>query len=219
MTSLQKAYVAEFAILEELFGVDRVSSSIERLNEIHRFVETTWRQYVARIPDGVVRYLLIAEAPPWTRTGTPRFVLHPNSPQSALMRALRRTFLDDDQLARLNTAQTLAEFARQGLLIVDSIPFSMKYLSRHRAKPQYRELVAKSVQTYLNRKLVWPAISWSPGIRVALAFRLNAHAVIAALDGQLKLGHIERTLGPELIAANDSGFPDARTLRSIYGLS
>jgi hypothetical protein len=64
MTSLQKAFVAELAVLEDIFGVDRVASRIERLNEIHRFAETTWRQYVAQIPGGVVRYLLIAEAPP-----------------------------------------------------------------------------------------------------------------------------------------------------------
>jgi hypothetical protein len=98
------------------------------------------------------------------------------------MRALRKTFLNGNQVTQLDAAHALAEFARQGVLIIDSLPFSMKYSSGHRAKPQYRELVAKSVRTYLGRKLEWPGLSWSRDVRVALAFRLNAVAVIAALD-------------------------------------
>jgi hypothetical protein len=219
MTLLQQNFPTELELLEDLFGIDKVASSIKRLNEIHAFVEARWHEYVSRIPDGVVKYLLIAEAPPWRATGSPWFVLDPESPNRTLMRVLRRTFLSAEWATHLGAADALKEFARRGFLVIDSIPFSMKYSSRKRTTPQYRKLLERTIQTYLLRKITSPSLSWSPNVQVAFAFKLNATAIMEALDGQLALGSVRRTLGSELIAANGSGFPDARKLRSIFGLS
>lgn len=217
--TLQQNFPVELAILEELFGSDAVASSMERLNEIHTFAEVKWQEYVSRIPGGVVRYLLIAEAPPWKAAGAPWFVLDRDSPSRTLMVALRRTFLTDGHATQLSTAETLAELARRGFLVIDSIPFSMRYSSKQRASMPYRKLVARTTQTYLRRKIVSFGLSWSPDVRVAFAFKLNAMAVTEALEGQLELGDVKLPLRPELIAANGSGFPDAGRLKSIYALS
>ena len=218
MMTLQQDFPIELAILEELFGSDTVARSMDRLNEIHKFAERRWQEYVTLIPDGVVRYLLIAEAPPWKATGAPLFVLDPDSPSRTLMQTLRKTFFNDAQTAQLTTAEALTELARRGFLIIDSIPFSMKYSSRQRSNPRYRNLVARSVQTYLRRQIIWPSLSWSPDVRVAFAFKLNAMAIIEALEGQLELGNTTQLLGENLIAASQSGFPNADNLKAIYAL-
>jgi hypothetical protein len=127
--------------------------------------------------------------------------------------------LNDGQANQLATAEALAELARRGFLVIDSIPFSMKYSSAQRRSPHYRKLVARAAQTYLRRKIMWPGLSWSPDVRVAFAFKLNASAIMEALEGQLDLGDAKRPLGPELIAASGSGFPHAGRLRQIYALS
>lgn len=206
-------------MLQELFGVERVASRIKRLNEIHTFAEAAWQEYVSQLPGGVVRYLLIAEAPPWRDSGPPWFVLDPASPNRTLMRSLKATFLNAQEAARFTAAEALLEFARRGVLIIDSVPFSMKYSSKHRATSQYKALVARTMQTYFRAKATSPNIAWSPNVRVALASKLNAIAVIEAVDGELKLGPVKVPLDPRLIAANGSGFPDAGRLREIYGLS
>lgn len=218
MMTLQQDFPIELAILEELFGSDVVARSMDRLNEIHNFAERRWQEYVTLIPDGIVRYLLIAEAPPWKATGAPWFVLDPASPSRTLMKTLRKTFLNDAQTAQLTTAEALKELARRGFLIIDSVPFSMNYSSKQRRNPRYRNLVARSVQTYLQRKIIWPSLSWSPDVRVAFAFKLNAMAIIEALEGQLELGNTTQLLGENLIAASQSGFPNADNLKAIYAL-
>lgn len=216
---LEKDFPSELVMLQELFGFEGVTSQIRRLNEIHAFAEAKWQEYVSQLPGGVVRHLLIAEAPPWRDSGPPWFVLDPASPNRTIMRALKAAFLTERQVARLSAAEALSEFARRGVLVIDSIPFSMKYSSSHRAKRQYRELVARTMQTYFRAKVTSPSISWSPDVRVALAYKLNALAVIDALDGRLTLGDVNISLDARSIAANRSGFPDAGRLRAIYGLS
>ena len=94
----------------------------------------------------------------------------------------------------------------------------MNYSSKQRRNPRYRNLVARSVQTYLQRKIIWPSLSWSPDVRVAFAFKLNAMAIIEALEGQLELGNTTQLLGENLIAASQSGFPNADNLKAIYAL-
>jgi len=215
---LQQDFPIELAILEELFGSNKVATSLKRLNEIHTFAEAKWGEYVSRIPNGVIRYLLIAEAPPWKATGAPWFVLDPDTPSRTLMAALRSTFLNDGQVTRLATPEALTELARRGFLLIDSIPFSMRYSSTQRTSPHYWKLIARTAQTYLRRKIMWPGLSWSPSVRVAFAFKLNAKAIIEALEGQLQLGDAIRPLGPDLIAASSSGFPNAGRLKSIYAL-
>lgn len=216
MMALQQDFQSELALLEKLFGSDRVARSMDRLNEIHTFAARRWREYVELIPDGVIRYLLIAEAPPWTAAGAPWFVLDPDSPSRTLMQTLRKTFLNDAQSTQLTTAEALMEFARRGFLIIDSIPFSMKYSSRQRRSQHYRNLVAIAVKTYLLRQIT--GLSWSTDVRVAFAFKLNAMAIIEALEGQLTLGNTKRPLGEQLIAASQSGFPNADILKKIYAL-
>ena len=66
--SLERRFPEELSVLEEnSFGYAEVQGKLPRLNDIHDHTEAKWRNYVAKLPDGRVNYLLIAEAPPVER--------------------------------------------------------------------------------------------------------------------------------------------------------
>lgn len=70
-------FPAEFSALRELFGPASVDNALPRLREIHDYTEAKWQSFADQIAEGVVRYVLIAEAPPWSDEGTPQFLLGP----------------------------------------------------------------------------------------------------------------------------------------------
>ena len=212
---LEKRFPTEVAILATMFSQSRVAALLPRLNEIHEFAERKWRDYVARLPEGKIKYLLIAEAPPWSPNGVPQYVLDPGSYSRTLMRALRKVFLDPVVAIRVGADEALAEFARQGFLIVDSIPFSMDY-SGKRSSTKYGTLVGRTARTYLQEKLTSPSLAWSRDLRVAFSIKLNALAIMKALSHQLTLGETNVVLVPEMVAVNGAGYPDPAKLRAVY---
>jgi hypothetical protein len=216
-SSLEERFPIELSILKKLFGEAPVAGALPRLNQIHEYTEDKWWLYLSLLRNKRVRYLLIAEAPPWSATGVPQYVLDPTSRSRTLMQALRRAFLPPSVCKQLDAGEALAEFARQGLLIVDSIPFSMAY-SKKRSSSEYDRLVQLTAQSYLQKKLRAASLSWSPGMRVAFSVKRNAFSVIEGLGHQLKLGEANLTLEPKQIAVNDANYPDAGKLKAAYAL-
>ncbi len=202
--------------MEELFGKASVTATLCRLNEIHHYTEEKWKCYLAKLRRPV-RYLLIAEAPPWKPPGERiEYVLDSESKPRRLMQALRGAFsLRKSNYPNADAA--LAEFAHQGLLIVDSIPFSMDY-SKKRGSPKYHNLVQLTVQSYLLKKLSHEQLFYCKDLRIAFGFKCNGEAIIKGLGNKLKLKDMELDLKPEQIAANSAGFPDAGRLREIFDL-
>ena len=213
---LDKDYKRELRVLEDLFGRETVASNLPRLQKIHDYTERKWRAYARQVPDGRVKYLLIAEAPPWSAEGTPEYVLDPKSSPRTLMRALRSGLLTKAEATTLGPDAALAAFARMGLLIIDSLPFSMSYSGR-RSSPHYSRLVELAAPSYLMPKLT-SVVDWAADLRVAFSVEGNALALIRALDGRLDLGVVQVAIGPELIATNAAHYPDAVKLARIYGL-
>src|SRR5271165_4857890 len=123
----------ELSALRKLFGPANVDAAVPRLREIYDYTEAKWQAYADQIPEGVVRYLLIAEAPPWSDDGTPQFLLDPASRIRSLMSALRKVF---SRASLRSSAETLKALASHGFLLLDSIPFAMNYSSK-RSSPRY----------------------------------------------------------------------------------
>lgn len=216
MALLEQRFPTELAVLGSLFGVTRVAARLPRLNEIHGCTEDKWRIYSGRIPGGVVKYLLIAEAPPWSASGPPQYVLDPASRSRSLMRALKKAFMP--QRSQVEPDAVLAEFAQHGFLVADSLPFSMEY-SSVRSSGKYDCLVELTARSYLIGKLRASGLTFTPRTCVAFSLKRNALSVIAALQGVLDLGTIALPLRPESIAVDGAGYPDGAKLRVLYGLA
>ncbi len=201
----------EFDALRKLFGpTTSLDAVLPRLREIYEYTEAKWRAYAGQIPQGVVRYVLIAEAPPWSREGRPQFWLDPKS--DVQLSPLRHVFCQ----TRLDPyAHVLEVAAKHGFLILESIPFAMKY-SGKRASPRYNDLLRLTTKTYLQAKIDASSLTWSPSLRVAFSLKRNACAIISARGGQLSFAGNLHVVSTEQIAVNRAGFPDAKKLRDLY---
>jgi hypothetical protein len=213
--SFEETYQGELVALRALFGEARVSRDLPRLGEIHEYTETKWHEYAALLRDDSVRYLLIAEAPPWSPDGPPQFLLDPGSRVRTLMRALQHAFPGCEGMS---PAESLQALALRGFLLIDSIPFAMKYSSRQRASERYDDLVRLTATSYLQRKVQESGLTWSRDLRIAFSLRLNALSICKAIR-HLSVGGRMHPLSPQMIAVNTAGYPDARRLRDVYGLS
>ncbi|MBU1421858.1 MAG: hypothetical protein KKG06_01520 [Bacteroidetes bacterium] len=112
----------------------------------------------------------------------------------------------------------LIKLAKKGFLLIDSLPFAMKYSSTVRNKPLYFQLV-KECLPFLMNKVNNHSITWAKNVRLAFAFKLNALAVIKALPSGLALPTNEVIqLHEQLIAADGSGYTNSNMLRNILGI-
>jgi hypothetical protein len=209
-------YPTEYQALERLFGTNEVESKLPRLNEIYLHAEAMWNEYIHLIPNGEVKYLLIAEAPPWSISGTPKYVLDPDCEARTLLRALCKAFLISSSKTADNEYE-LKELANKGWLILDTIPFSMDYKGKRNRK-WYDVLIRSSAQSFFTEKLKHPRLVWSKDLHVAFSVKVNARSVLSALNGRLNIGHTETKLGNYQIAVDGSGYPRGALLREIYKL-
>lgn len=205
-------------LLDALFGIENVDFA--RLDEIHAYTEDRWREYFSGIPGGRVRYLLIAEAPPWTKIGRPRYMLDPlmGPSRSRFLPAVCQAFFGDLVYRNWEARRKLSELAKRGFLLIDSIPFAMKYLSDQRRGPRYAALVQYTSNTYLQEKLAFPGLIWAKRIRVSFGAKLNALALMASLENKLMLANRLYPLTTEMIAVDGSGQPNGTALRRIFAL-
>jgi hypothetical protein len=203
----------ELDALRKVFGSSSVHAALPRLREIYYYTEEKWHAYVKQVPEGVVRYVLIAEAPPWSHDGTPKFLLDPASRIGPYMGALRQAF---PQARRGSSADTLKVLAGHGFLLLDSIPFAMKYPSKERSSQKYVNLLRLTTKTYLQAKIDASRLTWAPGLRVAFAVSLNARAIVKASGGQLSFGGNLHPVSTDQIAVNGAGYPDCKKLRYLY---
>jgi len=214
MQNFIERFPTELSELRRLFGSDTVDDALPRLKEIYDYTEAKWQAYADQLPDGLVRYVLVAEAPPWSDEGVPQFLLDPASRVRSLMRALRAVF---PGAADGSAADALTILARHGFLLLDSIPFAMNY-SAKRSSQRYEALIRLTAKTYLQAKIDASPLTWSPDIRVAFAVKRNACAIISGSGGQLLFAGRPHTISTEQIAINGAGYPDAKTLRDLYGI-
>ncbi|UCG50866.1 MAG: hypothetical protein JSW58_11765 [Candidatus Latescibacterota bacterium] len=214
---LEQKYREELSVLGRLFGSRLSASTLTRLNEIFEHTEGLWQRYVDQIPDRMVQYLLVAEAPPWSETGRPQYILDPLSRPRTLMNALCRAFFGRPIYNELGVEATLSALAQHGFLVVDSIPFAMPYGGK-RGNRAYKELVWMTCGTYLGEKLRGNNLTYSDTLNIAFAFKLNALEVMKGVNNEFVLAAKRRPLNSGMIAVNNAGYPDGGILSKILGL-
>ena len=208
---------SQLSMLDELMGEGSAPHS--RIEEIYEYAETKWDENLQRLADIPVRYLLIAEAPPWCASGTPRYFYGigdslAHRKKSVLLKALGKAFFPSE---RPEGDAMLDSLASEGFLLVDSLPFAADYKGQRR-KPGYTGLV-EACEGYVLSKLEHPALEWADEVKVALAFRVNGEAVIEAYHHTLTLPNGQDiALDDTLIATNAANYPDAAKLTKLFCL-
>lgn len=213
---LEIDYPNQFEILKELFGDEEVNSKLNRLNDIYKKTEGKWRENLKRLKDSPVKYLLIAEAPPWIEQGEVQYFY--NNFEGSWCRSIWQAF-SPQKNKQPSPDECLEMLAKKGFLLIDTLPFAMKYTSAKRKKLKYKELIDKCREDFFMKKVNDQSIRYAEKVKLAFAFKLNAEAVIEALPQKLKLPENQGiTINKLLIAADRSGFTSSTKLRNIFDL-
>jgi len=218
--SLEKEFSNELKILFSLFGRQTVEEKLPRLNDIYSESERLWHIQLDMIPERKVRYLLIAEAPPWSEIGDIVYVYNPKSDPRTLLKAVTKAFFGRLVYNTIGVEKTLKLLAQQGFLIIDSIPFAMAYSEKSkRQRSNYRKLLQATSDSYLLKILNNSGILWGKNLKTAFGFTINGKTIIDKFRGRIPIeSSIEIIVDSNSISADRSGFPNANRLKEIYGL-
>ena len=209
----------EIRILKNLFGEATINEKLCRIVEIYCTSECMWEEQLRSLPEEGIKYLLIAEAPPWSSEGEVTYVYNPQSKPRTLLKALCKAFLGEPLYSIIGTEETLNRLSAFGLLLIDSLPFAMDYGSK-RGNKRYDELVASSIESYMLRKLNRDDLQWSSQLKVGFAFKRNAITIMDNLKEGLLIKKLAESskLSADLIVANNAGYPDSKKIKEVFGL-
>ena len=213
MTNVKRHFSQACECLEKLFFPHPVN--FDKLSRLYDECEKAWKVNIKRLKDLNVKYLIIGEAPPWVKGRS-----NANYFYSGLEGSWCTSILSAFDICRGRRAPEalLDEFAKNGALVVDTLPFAMPYTSQMRMRYYYFKMV-KLCRNWMEKRLQSSALSFATNPKVAFAFKLNAEAVIEMYNGELDIGQSPTRLRPSMIAAGGSGFTNATELKRVLGIS
>lgn len=189
--------------------------SMDRLIYIYNVCEERWQHnLIDRVKITPIKYLLIAEAPPWSNNGEVNYFY--NNFNGRWCESIYRAFYPSQKVPETETA--LHNLAGFGYLLVDSLPLALKY-ARLRNSKFYNESI-KIFKEWWIGKLFNAHLNWAKQVKVALAFRVNGRKIIEALNGNLKLPNGQTVhLTEENIASDEANYTNTEKLRRIFDLT
>jgi hypothetical protein len=199
--------------LSNLLGRDGLCEQLPRLNQILECTELAWERNIKRFRHEPVRYLLIAEAAPWTTTGIPRYFYE--SLKGAWVSRILKTFFGE--LRPDTDEEAWMQLANKGFLLVDTLPFALQYRTPVRRGADYLKLLQVS-QAHFFEKLNNKNLTWADDTKIALAFKWNGRRMIEALRLRDNLPNGCQKLDEALIAVDGSGYTNTQKLRELWVL-
>lgn len=207
-----KVFDDNLFLLEEIFSKNTIDEKLERLKSIYTNTEESWLRNLEYFQNSEVKYILICEAPPYSETEVPIFFY--NQCKSNFHKTIWKTFFDDN-INDYTQKEIYQKFAQKGFLLIDNIPFPMKYFTIHRKKEAYFQLVKSSLEWAL-KKIFNNKIKLSKDLKIAFGFKINAIQFIKATNGKIDFKGNILKFDESNIGANSSGFTSFKKLKNIY---
>lgn len=209
----KKALDALFRNTDYSFEFD--SPHFKNLERAYEVCERAWIRNFFRFRGQPIRYLLIAEAAPWTELSKPTSYFYENL-QGEWCKRITRVFGIDAKDPEL----ALIELAPKGFVLLDSLPFAAPYTSRLRKRHEYLELI-RACRPYFEDKLSEIGLrTFGKDVKVAFAFKLNGLRLIEIYDHKLPMPNVgPLKITEENIAADGSGYTNVEKLKKIFCLS
>lgn len=194
----------------------------DELEYIFTETERHWNEYINLLsnlaPGGKVHYLLIMEGAPQSDTKLkglytqeyPRYVFNPHSKNNLLLGNLCRMFVNQ---IPTDSLEKIRMIARNGVLVVDCLPFALKY----RANKAYSALVRRAFSVYLEQKLSAVRIKWDSSLKVAIGYKRLGTALLEA-KAQISLPGLKPIQLEQSHVAYCSNVPCPATLREAFGI-
>ena len=185
------------------------SQEISRIKNRYVNSENYWNTNGLSLNPKVIKYLLICEAPP---ANGHYFYFSTND---YLFKQVWKCFFGNQPICS-NQTHAYQCLVNIGFLLIDTIPYPVKYKSRHRRKLSYLNLIKSYLPVWVNK--LNSNLVFSPDLKISFGFKLNAYAVINASNGSITLGGIPRPLISNMIAATGAGQPSSTLLAQKFGI-
>lgn len=187
---------------------------VENIKRRHESAEKYWDENLKRFPkeikNHVIKYLLICEAPP--ASGNYFY----GSTGDYLFKQVWKCFFGGQPICS-NSNHAYQCLADIGFLLIDTLPYPCSYKSQHRRSQAYLNLISSYLPVWTGK--LNNNFTFSPNLKIAFGFKLNAHAVIQASSGTILLNGIPRALNNTMIAATGAGQPSSISLAQKFGVS
>ena len=211
MKRLEQDYFNGLVALKNLFTAPKVSPKIDRLNDIYNLTEQKWEENVQRLGanNTKVKYVVIGEAAPYSDSGDVSYFY--NKCESNWCKRITSAFF-------YYSPDPLTELAKNQFLLIDSMPFAMKYSTNDRKKTEFDNLLKHSF-SYFDKKIKDPRLQWAEDIKVAFAVQYHAYA-FWRVCGQSYTFPSGQTVTFEnnQIAIDGTNYPSPQELRRVFAL-
>ena len=187
---------------------------VMQLRYIYNVTEKAWYKNLERLKnsDKEIKYLLICEAPPWSDSDPHYFYINP---QGQLFNTVRLTFFADKPCTNPYT-----ELATKRFLLIDSLPVSIKYNTKHRKSAEYLQLIELSKQWWID-KLNNSGLTFANDLKIAFGYYWNGKRIIEESRGKIKIKKHEYDISCiNIISHKKSRYlPDYIRLRDVFSIS
>jgi hypothetical protein len=209
--------------LKRLMGIPVDDKILKRVEDIYYYARDKWLTNLKRLEGKKVKYLLIAEAPPWSAEGEDIKYFYglddetkSHLENSTLLKSLSKSFFGDSY--RISSGKEfLNDLSHKGLLLIDILPFAINY-KPFKNKKEYASLINECLP-FFNEQVNNPMILWADDVRVAFAFKVAGLKIMSALNYKLILpSKQEISLSEHSIVANGAGYPDKNLIRKVLSL-
>lgn len=209
---MEELFAANLPLLKKLFGTEAIEQQQDLIKSLLEETEFCWNKNLDRLNGRIVERILIGEAP-CSGDGVSEYFYKMifNSYHLKIWKGLYPETPLPDQV------KAYEMLADKGFLLVDSIPFSLKYAGK-RDKKDY-SLLLKNGVNWMVQKLSDKRINYTDDVKVAFSYKANGLKVMEALDGKLPLKKGQSVvLSPSQIAADGSGYTNSRLLGEILAV-
>ena len=188
-----------------------IESTLCQLRYIFSQTEEAWHENLKHLKEEI-KYLLICEAPPWSSTNPRYFYLHPGG---QLFDTVWKVFFYGQQ--KITPYQCLA---KEGFLLIDSLPYSMSYNTTYRKSDNYLNLLKAYMPWWLG-KLNNSRLTFSKDLKIAFGYYWNGKQLIHACGGSITIrGYIYTFNNSHIISHKGSRYlPDEKALKNIYKIT
>jgi hypothetical protein len=226
LKKFEKDYKKELGKLKELFSKGEIEDKIDRLNKIYNLCEKKWEDNLKRFDkDNKIKYLLIAEAPPWSEDGKDiRYFYNMDecdkSSRTHLLYASWNVLITEKYhkgeypKGEGRGEDILNALAKKGFLLIDVLPFAMEYKKR---EDKYKELVKACKDLFLDKiKNISDLNLWAKDVKVALSWEKPSMAVIKAFPEGLKISSHKIILTKDMILSHGKQSLDKNKLKKLW---
>lgn len=212
MKQLEQDYGDGLVALRNLFSTPKVAAHIDRLNSIYTVTEQKWEENIQRLiaNNTKIKYVVIGEASPYSASGEVSYFY--NKCESSWCKRITSAFFHYNP-------DPLTELVRNQFLLVDSMPFAMKYSTNDRKKIEFEKLLKYSF-SYFENKIKDPRLQWADDIKVAFAVQYHAYAFWRVCSQAYTFPNGQTIKFEESqIAIDGTYYPSSDKIRQVFGLN